>query len=479
MKHHRLCPLVLGVAVAVAAGCHRQCAQAAAPAAPAASVPNVPAPFATPPVLAGTPDIATLVAKVNPSVVNITTVHEVKAPDLDFPFGFDPFGLFPQFGRRGPGGGDQVLRQKALGSGFIVDSAGHVVTNAHVVEDANEVRVRLADEREFDAKVKGRDSRLDLAVLELVGARDLPAAALGSSADLRVGEYVVAIGNPFGLGHTVTMGIVSAKSRALGAGPYDDFIQTDASINPGNSGGPLFNLKGQVVGINTAINPAGKGIGFAIPVDELKDVLSQLLSTGRVARGRLGVFIQQVDPALAKALGLDRPKGALVGEVEPGGPADRAGIRAGDLVVRVDQAEIARSDELPRLIARHAPGSRVKLEIMRDRATLTVEVTLDELKDDQRQGAAGSAGPGSRTPSDLGLGLTEVPGQGVVVERVERGSPSEGELAPGDVIVEVNRTVVARAADVARLIAAAPPGRPVLFKIKRSGQTRFVAIERR
>src|SRR5262249_13911730 len=253
----------------------------------------------------------------------------------------DPFGMFGQ-GRRRRGGGDQVYRQKALGSGFIVDTAGHVVTNAHVVEEADSVRVKLADDREFDAKVKGRDARLDLAVLELVGAHDLPTVSLGSSQELRVGEYVVAIGNPFGLGNTVTMGIVSAKSRSIGAGPYDDFVQTDASINPGNSGGPLFNLRGQVVGINTAINPPGKGIGFAMPVDALKDVLPQLLSAGKVARGRLGVAVQPVDTALAKALGLDKTKGALVGDVEPGGPADKAGLRPGDLILKVDQTEIGR-----------------------------------------------------------------------------------------------------------------------------------------
>jgi serine protease Do len=469
---------MFGLCVALGTGCHRPVAQAATPNAP---LPSAPAPFATPPVLAGTPDVATLVAKVKPAVVNITTVHEVKAPDLGFgaPFGFDPFDLFPGFGRRGQGGGDQVLRQQALGSGFIVDAAGHVVTNAHVVENANEVKVRLADEREFVAKVKGRDARLDIAVLELVGASNLPFAALGSSAELRVGEYVVAIGNPFALGHTVTMGIVSAKSRAIGAGPYDDFIQTDASINPGNSGGPLFNLRGQVVGINTAINPNGKGIGFAIPVDELRDVLPQLLGSGKVARGRLGLLFQQVTPPLAKALGFDRPKGALVGEVEPGGPADKAGIRAGDLIVRVDQTEIARAEELPRVVARHAPGSHVKVEAVRDRVARTFEVTLDELKDDSERNGAGQAEPGLRGQSDLGLGLTDVPGQGVVVQRVQRGSPSDREIEPGDVILEINRAPVARAADAARILGAAPAGQPVLFKVRRGGQTRFIAIERR
>ena len=240
-----------------------------------------PAPFATPPLLSGTPDIAALVAKVKPSVVNITTTHDVHPAKLDDAIPFGPFGHQPfPFGPGRRGGDNPVMKRKALGSGILVDGKGHVVTNAHVVEGANDVKVKLGDEREFSAKVIGRDQRLDLAVLELAGAKDTQGAALGSSAELRVGEYVVAIGNPFGLGNTVTMGIVSAKARAIGAGPYDDFIQTDASINPGNSGGPLFNLKGEVVGINTAINPNGQGIGFAIPVDALKDVLDPLINDG-------------------------------------------------------------------------------------------------------------------------------------------------------------------------------------------------------
>ncbi|MET0592778.1 MAG: Do family serine endopeptidase [Polyangiaceae bacterium] len=439
------------------------------------------APFAAPPVLAGTPDVATLVAKVTPAVVNITTIHDVRAPQMgEFPFSLGPFsGLFPEQRRRG---GDSVLHQTALGSGFLVDSAGHVVTNAHVVEEADSVKVKLSDDREFEAKVKGRDTRLDLAVLELVGARDLPAVSLGSSERVRVGEYVVAIGNPFGLGNTVTMGIVSAKSRAIGAGPYDDFIQTDASINPGNSGGPLFDLRGQVVGINTAINPNGRGIGFAIPVDALKDVLPQLLSTGKVARGRLGVAIQPVDPQLAKALGLARPEGALVADVEGGGPADKAGLKAGDLILKVDQSAVTRAEDLPRIVARHAPGTKVKVEFRREHANRTLEVNLDEVHDESNPQAAANqpgAAPNANSPKGVGVQLTDVPGRGVVVGRVIAGSPAEGELEPGDVIVEVNRTPVTRATEVVQRIGAVPAGTPILFKVTRQNKTRFVAIERR
>jgi serine protease Do len=451
--------------------------QAAAPALAQNPIPNTPAPFATPPLLPGTPDVAGLVEKIKPAVVNITAVHEQRVPRMEdnFPFGVDPFG-----GRRPQG--DQVRKQQALGSGFIIDSKGHVVTNAHVIDDANQVKVKLADEREFSAKVIGRDKRLDLAVLELYGAKDMPAAALGSSEKLRVGEYVVAIGNPFGLGNTVTMGIVSAKDRAIGAGPYDDFIQTDASINPGNSGGPLFNLKGEVIGINTAMSAQGRGIGFAIPVDALKDVVGALISTGQVARGRMGVAIQPVDAALGKALGLDGSKGALIADVEAGGPADRAGLKAGDVIITLDGTVVPSSEDLPRMVARHAPGSRSKLEISRDGKRQLVDVTLDELKDETAKvEQPGGTAPSASAPQGIGIEIGESPNRKgeVIVGRVAPGGSAEGQLAPGDVVVEVNRSPVRRPEDVVARARETPTGSPVLFKIKREGKTRFVAIERR
>jgi serine protease Do len=412
-------------------------------------------------VLAGTPDIASIVAKVKPAVVNITVTQELRVRPSD------PFAPFFR------GDPDHAFKRQGAGSGFIIDPRGYVVTNAHVVERADKVRVKLADDRELDAKVKGRDPRLDVAVLELQGASNLPAVSLGSSDGTRVGEYVLAIGNPFGLGHTVTMGIVSAKSRTIGAGPYDDFIQTDASINPGNSGGPLFNLLGQVVGINTAINPQGRGIGFAIPVDMLKDVLPQLLASGQVSRGRLGVVIQPVDAPLAKAMGLDKPKGALVGEVEPGSPAERAGLKAGDVIVSVDGAEVAQSHELPRLVARHTPGSKVKVRVLRDKTPRDVDVTLDALREDVAKG--GGAPPGAPAPSG-GISLRDSADGGAVVERVAPGSAAADALQPGDVILEVNRVVVTGASAAQRLLEGARG--VVLLKIKREGRTLFVAIER-
>ena len=465
---------ILGGASAVGLGCNH--ASAAAPASSSSE-----APFATPPLLAGTPDIATLVAKVKPGVVAITSIHEVRGVQLER--GISPFGGFDPFGGQDPrGGGDAVEKQKALGSGFIIDHQGHVLTNAHVVEDATQVKVRLSDDREYDAKVKGRDERLDLAVLELQNApADIPTVSLGQSEPMRVGEYVVAIGNPFGLGNTVTMGIVSAKSRAIGAGPYDDFIQTDAAINPGNSGGPLFDLRGQVIGINTAINPNGRGIGFAIPIDAAKDVLSQLITTGKVARGRIGVSIQPVDADLAHALGLPKSEGALVGDVEKGGPADRAGLVSGDVITQVDTTEVPHAQDLPRLVARHAPGSHVKLTVVHDKSSKTVDVTLAQLQepkvDADDDGSTGSDAPMTPQASG-GIGVQLATGRdgSPIVARVSPNGTAAEALKPGDVLLEVNHRPVASAEDAAAKIRAATPGESLLFKVSRQGQPRFAAV---
>jgi serine protease Do len=327
----------------------------------------------TPVVTSGTvtqvTDVSSLVEKVKGTVVNITVEGRAQGLQTDSPLDF----FF-----RNPGA---ERKQRGLGSGFLVDGQGHVLTNAHVVEGAEVVKVKLADDRELNARVKGVDPKTDIAVLELQGARDLPFATLGSSEAIKVGEPVIAIGNPFGLGNTVTTGIVSAKGRAIGAGPYDDFIQTDASINPGNSGGPLFDSRGQVIGMNTAIVPAGQGIGFAIPSDELKSVLRQLVTTGHVERGRLGAQIQDVDEKRAKAMGLPSTRGAFVGEVERGGPAERAGLKNGDVILGVDNIEIAHAHDLPRTIAKNPPGTRVTLKVRRGGQDLSLPVTLDKLED--------------------------------------------------------------------------------------------------
>jgi len=471
MRSRLLAALGIAAALAVASGCHRR----TAPPKPE-PLPQVPAPFPSAALSTGAPDIAQLVAQVRPSVVNITATHEVavRSPERGWPF---------RLLTMPPGGGDEILRERALGSGFIVDRQGHVVTNAHVVDSADVVQVRLADGREFRARIAGKDKLMDVAVIALEHApADLPVASLGSSRALRTGDYVVAIGNPFGLGDTVTMGIVSAKGRALGAGPYNDFIQTDASINPGNSGGPLFDLRGQVVGINTAINPQGQGLGFAIPIDEVERALPRLIAGAPIARGRLGVTIQGMDDTLARALGLDRARGALVAGVEPGGPAAEGGVQPGDVILAIDGHDVPRAVDLPRTIAEHAPGSRVKITVLRDGQTRDVVVTLGAVREGPQGAASKQATPpgarGAASPS-LGFAAGDAPGGGAVVESVAPGGPAEGKLAPGDVIESLDSRPVTSAADLAAKAKAAPAGKPLVLRVRHDGQSRYVGIERR
>ncbi len=467
-------------------GCGRQ-AYSASPAQPvpeqavaAPGTTTIPAPTPTaslpPPPVPATFDVAALADQVKPMVVNITTTHDVARR---VPEGIDPFDFF--FG--GPGGqgrgGPRQPRGQAtaLGTGFIIDQAGFVVTNAHVVEDADSVKVRLADDREFAADVVGRDPKMDLALLKLQGAAGLPAAPLGSSEQLRVGESVLAVGNPFGLGHTVTLGIVSAKARAIGAGPYDDFIQTDASINPGNSGGPLFNWKGEVVGINTAIRAGANGIGFAIPVDALKDVLPQLRDKGHVERGKLGLAFQPLTSELAGALGLDGPKGALVAEVEPGGAAARAGIKPGDVIVAVNGTPIVHAEELPRNVAKNPPNSAIKVSLARGKQRLDVTATLQALADDDGDTPPRRPGksPATQSAGKLGLQISDHRGGGVLVEGLADGSPVK-EIEPGDVIVEVNGAATANVEALRAALAKVKPGTTALVKVRRGKVTRFAAL---
>ncbi|MDI1450255.1 Do family serine endopeptidase [Polyangium sp. 6x1] len=444
-------------------------AAAAVTAAPAAPAP-VPATF----------DVADLAQRVTPVVVNITTTQKVASGGPGFG-GVDPFEFF--FGPRGGGGGgersprpERPMARTALGTGFIIDAEGFIVTNAHVIEGADEVKVRLADEREFAADIVGRDTKLDLALLKLRGASGLPVAALGSSEALRVGEHVLAVGNPFGLGHTVTLGIVSAKARSIGAGPYDDFIQTDASINPGNSGGPLFNWKGEVIGINTAIRAGANGIGFATPVDALKDIIPQLREKGRVERGKLGLLFQPITADLGKAFGMDTPKGALVSDLEPGGAAARAGIKPGDIVVAVNGTPIHHAEDLPRKVARHAPGTTIKVSLLRAGKPLEVTAKLDQLSDGD--GDDGDATPtrGQKAPAatnKFGFQFSDLSGGGV---RVDRVTAAESELSPGDVILEVNGAAVRDAKGLDAALGKLKPGTVAAFKIRRGKVTRFAAL---
>ncbi|WP_433927878.1 Do family serine endopeptidase [Sorangium cellulosum] len=473
---------LLSMAALSLGGCGQQ-AHATPPSTQAAAVAS---PDAAPPVstvtlppapVPATFDVAALSDRVRPMVVNITTTHESVGRE-----GLDPFEFFfgPQGGRGAPRGGPRPT-QTALGTGFIIDPNGYVVTNEHVIHEASGVRVRLADEREFEAEVVGRDPKLDLALLRLKGANGLPVAPLGSSEQLRVGEHVLAVGNPFGLGHTVTLGIVSAKARAIGAGPYDDFIQTDASINPGNSGGPLFNWRGEVVGINTAIRAGANGIGFAIPIDALKDVLPQLREKGFVERGKLGLLFQPVTRDLAAALKLDAPRGALVAELEPGGAAARAGIKAGDVIVEVNGVPILHAEELRRNVARNAPGSEIKVTVVRAEKRHEVVARLDALQDEEGDAASrprptqGARPDRQQSAEKLGIQISDAAGGGVRVDGFASGIDVQ-EIQVGDVILEVNGAPVKDVAGLRAAIAKVKDGSVALLKVRRGKVVQFAAV---
>ncbi len=376
---------------------------------------------------------------------------------------------------------------RGMGSGFIIHADGYVVTNNHVVEGAEKVQVRLSDGRDLPATIVGLDPKTDLALLKVDG-RGLPVIALGDSAALQVGEPVMAIGNPFGLQQTVTTGIVSATGRVIGAGPYDDFVQTDAPINPGNSGGPLVNARGQVVGINSVIfsrTGGSVGIGFAIPVNLAKSVFSQLAANGRVERGWLGVSIQEITPALAKSLGLADERGALVAQVTEGSPAATAGIKQGDVIVAVAGRAVGRSADLPPLVANLEPGHPVKLTVVRDGKPTTLEVTVARLEEPREPRAAGKSEPQGRLGLVLGPVTPDVARElslprglkGVVVRDVRDGSPAdEAGLRPADVIVEVNRRPVASVEELRRILDKQDKGAPLLLLIRRENAERYVTL---
>jgi serine protease Do len=440
---------------------------------------EIPAPAVKAPARGGS--LAPLAEALKPSVVNIRVTKVQKAgygvPQLPEGSPFeDFFGRF--FGPNGPQPHER--RVQGAGSGVIISRDGYILTNNHVVEGAKEVLVTLDDGRELEAEIVGLDPKTDLAVLKIEG-NDLPGAAMGDSDGLRVGDHVMAIGNPFGLSHTVTSGIVSAKDRVIGAGPYDAFIQTDASINPGNSGGPLFNMKGEVVGINTAIIARGQGIGFAIPVNTTKALIPQLVAHGEVTRGYIGVHIQPVTRELAEAMDLKERKGALVADVLSGGPAAEAGVERGDVIVSFDGKAVEKSHDLPALVAASPVGEKASLEIVRGgkRRELTVEVGELESK------TAGAKGSDDEKEARWGLRLQDLTPQiarqlgvdadrGAVVADVEPGSPAQrASLRRGDVILEVDREPVASAEEAKRAVEGKDS---VLLLVQRKGVKQFVAM---
>ncbi|MHB8772337.1 MAG: DegQ family serine endoprotease [Syntrophales bacterium] len=426
-----------------------------------------------------------LAEKVRAGVVNIQVSKTVKSAGFEH-FGGNPFGEGTPFGDFfGPFGGSRNdapgRRQQGVGSGFIMSTEGYILTNNHVVEDADRIKVKLASGKELDGKVVGRDPKTDLALVK-IAAEDLQPLRLGNSDDLKVGNWVVAVGSPFGLEQTVTAGIVSAKGRVIGSGPYDNFIQTDASINPGNSGGPLINLRGEVVGINTAIIASGQGIGFAIPINMAKEIAPQLQKRGHVTRGLLGVAIQDVTPELAKSLGLKDSKGALVSQVVPGGSAEKAGIEQGDVIVNFDGRPVGDSKELPRIVASTTVGKTVTVKLLRDGKEVERRAKIGEMEEESASAEQSPIRPSlgvtvqNLTPQiarELGLKKSA----GVVVTGVEPGSPAaEAMLQPGDVIQSVNRKPVKNVDDFVKSVEKAKGGGSLLLLVQRGQNTLFAAV---
>ena len=430
---------------------------------------------------------ANLVDKVKNAVVNISTTQVVEGnPLMPFLGPGSPFGHF--FGRNPKGFfGNQPqgkMKTHALGSGFIISSDGLILTNNHVVAKATEIKIKLLSGKEYDAKLVGRDSKTDLALIKVTPDNDFPKpVVLGDSDAMRVGDWVMAVGNPFGLGNTVTTGIISAKSRILGEGPYDDFLQTDAAINPGNSGGPLFNMQGQVIGINTAIIAQGQGIGFAIPINMAKELLPQL-KKGKVVRGWIGLMIQDITPELAKSFGLKSTKGVLVSEVVQGSPAEKAGLLRGDIILRFDGKEIENAHMLSQLAAATAPNTRVKIDLLRNGQEKTITVELGTMP---TEGGQQMVSP--KEKNDWGMTVQELTPQmaqqlglepgttGVVISNVDEGGPAAAAgLRPGDLITEVNRTAIKSLNDYQQALQKVKKGENLLLLIKRAGGSFYTVL---
>ncbi|MBF5054650.1 alginate biosynthesis negative regulator, serine protease [Alcanivorax venustensis ISO4] len=445
------------------------------------------------PLVTGLPDFTALVKKEAPAVVNISTVTRRERsqqsqmdqlPEMFRRF-FDEFGGGPG----GPGGAPAPRSEtESLGSGFIISSDGYVLTNYHVVGEADEIVVRLQDRRELDAELIGSDPQSDLALIK-VDASDLPVVDIGSSDDLQVGEWVLAIGAPFGFDSSVTAGIVSAKGRSLPTDNYVPFIQTDVAINPGNSGGPLFNLNGQVVGINSQIvsrSGGYMGLSFAIPIDLAMDVADQLKETGEVSRGWLGVLIQEVDRDLAESFGLDKPMGALVAQVQSGSPAAEAGLQPGDVIIAFNGREIQRSAQLPKWVGALKAGTEAEMTVVRDGDEKTLEVTVGELPDNPQAGMAGQPDQDQGESDKLGLEVRAASAaelarvkadHGVVITGVQDGPAARAGLSSGDLLVSLNGKPV-DSLDAYREIAADLPDEgTVPALVNRDGNARFVAIK--
>lgn len=435
--------------------------------------------------IVGTNIFAEIAKKENPAVVNISTTTKAKPrpPRLRGRMGppsGNPFqDFFERFLEPNPN-----IPKRSLGSGFIIDKEGHIFTNNHVVKDAVEIKVTLMDQKEYSAEIVGIDPKTDIALIKINAENGLPVIELGNSDKVEVGEWVMAIGNPFGLNHTVTVGVVSAKGRMIGSGPYDHYIQTDASINPGNSGGPLINNRGEVIGINTAImsgNTGGNiGIGFAIPINMAKQILEELKTKGSVTRGWLGVMIQKISPEMTKSLKLKNTDGALVGDVVPESPADKAGIERGDVILEFDGKKVKTMEDLPRLVAAIKPGKEVDLVVFRKGKNRSFRVKIETLKDSAEVADAVSQKLGMNvqeiTP-ELAENLKLESPEGVLVADVEFGSPAgKAGVRRGDIILEINRSPVNNVEAYQKAVKDIKEGDNLLVLVKRGSGTIFVAI---
>jgi len=424
---------------------------------------------------------APLVESLSPAVVNVEvqgTAQPGQQVEDMIPEEFRRFFNLPEVDPDQP-----PQKTEGAGSGFVISADGYILTNNHVVQGADTITVSFTDEQQYEATLIGADERIDVALLKIEPEGELPYVMLDGADEARVGDRVVAIGNPFGLGHTVTTGIVSGKGRALGAGPYDDFLQTDAAINPGNSGGPLFNLEGEVIGINTAIIAQANNIGFTIPVAMVHDVLEDLKTDGRVARGWLGVGIQTVTPELAEAMGIDQVEGVLLGDIHPGGPADGAGLKSGDIVLTLDGEAVEDTSELIRAVGERRADDTVKLTLLRNGKAKTMKVLLAERPSEQAlarglwnaEEAPEEAPEPTPAATALGFTLEESP-DGVLVATVDPDGPAADVLRPGDVVLEVNRQRARSASDAVKRLNEDTDGSHLLV-IQREGRRLFVPFK--
>ncbi len=435
------------------------------------------------------PDFTDLVEKQGPAVVNISATqpsHGAQvAPGIPNIPKNDPFyEFFNRFSPQMPRGREAP----SLGSGFIISEDGYILTNAHVVGSADGITVRLTDKREFKAKVVGIDKRTDVALIK-IEATGLPKVAIGDSSRLKVGEWVLAIGSPFGFDSSVTAGIVSAKGRSLPQENYVPFIQTDAAINPGNSGGPLFNLKGEVIGVNSQIytrNGGSMGLGFAIPIDVAMDVANQLRTSGKVTRGRIGVTIQEVTRDLAESFGLSKTSGALVSSVEKGGAADKAGIQVSDVILKFDGKAVSGSSDLPRIVAATRPGTKVTVQVWRKGESKEIHLTVGEMPADAQAVAQGKASGTGEAVTRLGLVVSELDvdqkGElqiqgGLVVEEVKGSAAARADLRRGDIILAIGNIEVASIEQLNEILKQMPKGRSIALLVKRDEASYYLALK--